>query len=101
MQALIMSLMADIQPGRLIESLIFLTVLIWRIKPHLKKVEDRMLGMETGLNNLEKSMSLSFKAGEKRFSQIESSIENMDGRLTAIETPLKGENYERRNRTNN
>lgn len=101
MESLIISLLkeilTDIQPGRLVESLIFLFVLIWRIKPHLKKVEDKMEGMEQGLINLEKSMSISFKNGEKRFTQIESKIESIDGRLTDIENPLKGEQYERRN----
>lgn len=62
----------DMQPGRLAESLIFLGVLLWRINPHLKKIEDRLKGLEIAVAN-------GFKSGEDRFIKIE-------GRITALET---------------
>lgn len=72
---LILSVFTDIQPGRLTESLIFLCVLWWKVKPHLKRIEDEMGGMKIQLVNINESM----KVGEKRF-------ENIEGRLVVLET---------------
>ncbi len=80
MMELLFSFARDIQPGRLIESLIFLFVLWGRVKPHFKKIEDRMAGMENAVNNLTLSMANGFAAGETRFSNIEK-------RLDVIENP--------------
>lgn len=70
----------DMQPGRLAESLIFLGVLLWRINPHLKKIEDRLKGLEVAVAN-------GFKSGEDRFIKIE-------GRIDALESKkeIKHEN---------
>ena len=82
---LIWPIITDIQPGRLIESLIFLAVLLWKVKPHLKLIEDRMMGMEDGLKGLEKSMTNSFKTGETRFSSLEHRMELLDDRISDCE----------------
>lgn len=71
-------IVSDIQPGRLVESLIFLCVLLWRIKPHLTRVEQRMKGIEGCMNRLECSMTKGFNAGEQRFDDLED-------RLTEVE----------------
>lgn len=68
----------DIQPGRLVESLIFLGVLLWRLAPHLKKMEDRMLGVEDGLRSLNVAMTKGFDSGTARFESIESRLEKLE-----------------------
>lgn len=82
---LIYSLLNDMEPGRLFESLIFLFVLIWRMRPHLKLIEDRMAGIESSLTAMDKSMNKSFQAGEQRFSNLEHRFELMEDRITEVE----------------
>lgn len=81
----IFMIFSDIQPGRLIESLIFLGVLIWKLQPHMKRIEDRLMGLEKGLEKLESSMTTSFMAGEQRFSGLEHRLELLDDRISNIE----------------
>lgn len=76
--SILFSIFHDFQTGRMIESLIFLFVLWNRVKPHFKKIEDRMEGMEIAVKSLTQTMTSSFEAGEQRFSNIEK-------RLDAIE----------------
>lgn len=78
MWELILLVGKDIQPGRLVESLIFLGVLLWRIRPHLKRVEERLAG-------LEKAVTDGFKSGEQRFKGIED-------RVTQLEKTQGGQN---------
>lgn len=75
---LILPLLKDMQPGRLIESLIFLVVLLARMKPHFKKVEDRMLGLENGLKSIRDSVNMGFSQGNARFSKIETRLDILE-----------------------
>lgn len=79
------SVFQDIQPGRLFESLVFLFVLLWRIKPHLNIIEDRMTGIERTLETLEKSMTLNFKEGDTRFRNIETKLSDIESRVSHCE----------------
>jgi len=63
------------QTGRLVESLIFLTVLWVKIKPHLKKADERMAGIELSIAGINKTVTAGFLAGENRFSKIESRLD--------------------------
>lgn len=58
---------SDFQPGRVVESLVFLFVLWRKVGPHLKRVEDRLEG-------LEKAVAAGFSSGEARFINIEDRI---------------------------
>lgn len=71
-------LFKDFQMGRLIESLIFLAVLMTRVKPHMKKLDDRMGAIETSVKTIVESVTQGFQSGETRFGNIE-------GRLDKIE----------------
>jgi hypothetical protein len=76
--ALIFDILKDIQPGRLIESLIFLAVLMWKIKPHLKRVEDRMAGIETAMKAMKDSVTMGFAQGNARFTRIETRLDLLE-----------------------
>lgn len=69
---------SDIQPGRLVESLIFLSAMWWKVKPHLNKIEARMSGMETALNTMNANMSKGFAEGDKRFDRLETRVETLE-----------------------
>lgn len=71
-------MITDVKPGRLIESIIVIVILMWKLKPHMTKMEDRMMGLEVGVKNLEKTMQSSFKAGDQRFSDIERRLEKLE-----------------------
>lgn len=79
MMDLVFLILNDIQPGRLSESLIFLAVLWWKVRPHLKKIEERMEGMERGLKGIESRMSEGFRMGEERFQNLESRVYKLEG----------------------
>lgn len=72
--SLISLVFSDFQPGRVIESLVFLFVLWKKVGPHLTKIEDRLKG-------LEKAVATGFSAGEDRFIKIED-------RLLILEKPI-------------
>lgn len=71
---LLLSFITDIEPGRLSESLIFLLILWFKVKPHLKLIEDRMQGIEVGVKNLGYKVELA----DKRFQDLEYRIENLE-----------------------
>lgn len=75
---LILAVAGDFQAGRLLESLIFLGVLLWRINPHLKRIEGEMHGMRNELVGVKEAMSAGFAAGEKRFENHEARIEKLE-----------------------
>ena len=84
MTALIFDILKDIQPGRLIESLIFLAVLMWKIKPHLKRVEDRMAGIETAMKSMKDSVTMGFAQGNARFSRIETRLDLLENKPKTV-----------------
>ncbi len=61
----------EISLGRMVESLVLLSIIWSKLKPHLTKIEDRIAGLETALRD-------GFKSGDHRFSMIED-------RVTALE----------------
>lgn len=86
----------EIDRGRLTESLIFLGVLLWRLLPHLRVMEKRMLGVEEGVQGIDKSqkeMALEFRSrfesGEARFISIEELQKHTISRLDGIEIIVK------------
>ena len=79
--SIIFDILKDIQPGRLIESLIFLGVLMWKIKPHLKMVESRMAGIESAMKSMKDSVNMGFAQGNDRFAKIETRLDLLDHKL--------------------
>lgn len=75
---LILAVLTDFQPGRLVESLIFLGVLLWKTLPHFKKLEAEMKGVREELGGVKEAMSAGFAAGEKRFANHEQRIEKLE-----------------------
>lgn len=71
----------DISLGRMFESILLLFLIWSKLKPHLKKIEDRLEG-------LEKAVGDRFNSGEERFTKIEA-------RIQQLEITKKGEKYER------
>jgi hypothetical protein len=78
MEALLLSVLTDFQPGRLAESLIFLSVLLWKTLPHFKKLEAEMKGVREELGGVKDAMKAGFDAGEKRFENHELRIEKLE-----------------------
>lgn len=78
-----MEFIADIfegfQTGRLVESLIFLGVLWIKVKPHLKRVEDRMAGIENSMAGINQTVTMGFQSGETRLSAIENRLDKIEG----------------------
>lgn len=54
----------EISLGRMIESVVLLSIIWSKLKPHLKKIEDRLEGLETAVKT-------GFDNGETRFKLIE------------------------------
>ena len=71
-------ILKDIDKGRLAENLIFLIVLWSRVKPHLKKIEDRMLGIENVMTTFKTTVDESLQHGDLRFSKIESRLDFLE-----------------------
>lgn len=61
----------DLSPGRMLESFILLAVTWSRLKPHLKKMEERLAGLESAL-------TAGFKSGELRFERIEDRVTDLE-----------------------
>lgn len=61
---LITSAPKDISLGRMAESVVLFWIIWSKLKPHLKKVEDRLEGVESAVKN-------GFNSGEQRFEKIE------------------------------
>jgi hypothetical protein len=76
---IILDLLRGFQAGRLVESLIFLGVLWIKVKPHLKRVEDRMAGIEKGMMGINQTVTMGFQSGETRFSAIENRLDKVEG----------------------
>lgn len=76
--AFVWPFLKDFEPGRLLESLIFLAVLLAKLKPHLKRVEDRMAGIESNMKSIKDSVNLGFSQGNARFNKIEQRIEILE-----------------------
>ena len=68
---ILMALVSDFQPGRLVESLIFLVVLWKKVLPHLTKIEKRLEGLEDAVKQ-------GFNSGELRFITIEDRISKLE-----------------------
>jgi hypothetical protein len=65
----------DANPSHVIENL-FLMFVLWRtVRPHLNKVEARMDSIASELNRINHSVVDGFKAGNERFSEIESRLD--------------------------
>lgn len=71
-------ILRDIDKGRLAENLIFLIVLWSRVKPHLKKIEDRMAGIENVMTTFKTTVDESLQHGDTRFSKIESRLDTLE-----------------------
>ena len=61
----------EISLGRMAESAILLSIIWSKLKPHLKKIEDRMAGLESAVNK-------GFNLGETRFQHIENRLTNLE-----------------------
>lgn len=70
-----LDILRDMDKGRLAENLIFLIVLWSRVKPHLKKIEDRMAGIENVMTTFKNTVDDSLQLGEIRFSKIETRLD--------------------------
>lgn len=71
MSDLVYQFLISIDKGRLIENLIFLGVLIAKMGPHLRKIEENLAKLATQVEN-------GFKEGEKRFERIERRVERLE-----------------------
>lgn len=73
-----LDVLRDMDKGRLAENLIFLIVLWSRVKPHLKKIEERMAGIENVMTNFKSTVDESLHNGEQRFTKIESRLDRVE-----------------------
>lgn len=71
-------ILKDMDKGRLAENLIFLVVLWSRVKPHLKKIEERMAGMESVMHSFKDTVTESLHHGDLRFSKIETRLDFLE-----------------------
>lgn len=71
MSDLVYQFLISIDKGRLVENLIFLGVLIAKIGPHLRKIEENLQKLTDQVVN-------GFKEGEKRFERIERRVERLE-----------------------
>lgn len=78
---LIMWVCKDIQPGRLAESLIFLFVLLWRVRPMMNGIRlqvaeavKELASVKTELASLKTTVAAGFQNGEQRFERLENRV---------------------------
>lgn len=71
---LVMWVLQDMEPGRMVEGLIYLMVLFWKVKPHLNKVEQQMAGVVTELQKI----NMRLAHGEERFDKIEDRLNKLE-----------------------
>lgn len=57
----------EISIGRMVEAYMLLHIIMHMLKPHLKKIEDRIAGLETAIRD-------GFKSGESRFDGLEKRV---------------------------
>jgi hypothetical protein len=61
----------DLSPGRMFESVLLLTIIWSKLKPHLKKIEDRLGGVENAVQT-------GFASGKTRFEMIENRLKVLE-----------------------
>lgn len=86
-----LDILRDMDKGRLAENLIFLIVLWSRVKPHLKKIEERMAGMENVMRTFKATVDESLHSGEIRFAKIETRLDFIESNVDD-EVPNNKEN---------
>jgi hypothetical protein len=69
--SLIESVWADSNPARLTESVMLLGIIWWKLKPHLKKIEDELAKLNANMRD-------GFQAGEVRFAKVEGRIDRLE-----------------------
>lgn len=74
----------DISLGRMTESVILFLIIWSKLKPHLKKIEDRLAGLELAVQNGLTSVETRFEKIEKRIEKIESGDKNGSFRETTF-----------------
>lgn len=84
MDALIFSIIKDIQPGRLLESFVFLTFLLWKMKPHLKKADQRMESIENTMKEIKNTVNMGFAQGNARFTRIETRLDLLENKPKTV-----------------
>lgn len=57
---------------------------MWKIKPHLKRVEDRMAGIETAMKSMKDSVTMGFAQGNARFSRIETRLDLLENKPKTV-----------------
>ena len=68
---LIEKVWSESNPARLGESVMLLGIIWWKLKPHLKKIEDELAKLNANMQN-------GFAAGEVRFEKIESRVARLE-----------------------
>lgn len=95
--AFTLDILKDMDKGRLAENLIFLIVLWSRVKPHLKKIEERMAGIENVMTTFKSTVDESLHNGDLRFSKIESRLDFLesapDDENSKQQNPQEGNNH--------
>ncbi len=64
----------DLSPGRMFESFVLLTIIWSKLKPHLNKIETRLMGLELAIKK-------DFDLDAARFEQIEGRVKVLEGRI--------------------
>ena len=67
---LVVWVLKDMEPGRMVEGFVYLMLLFWKVKPHLTRVEQQMGGVVDEL----KKINVRLEHGEERFDKIESRL---------------------------
>lgn len=71
---LVMWVLKDMEPGRMVEGFVYLMLLFWKVKPHLTRVEQQMAGVVDEL----KKINVRLEHGEERFDKIESRLSKLE-----------------------
>lgn len=64
----------DLSPGRMFESVVLLSIIWSKLKPHLSQIESRLLGVEVAVKH-------GFESDDKRFIRVEDRIEKIENKL--------------------
>ena len=62
----------DLSPGRMFESVVLLSIIWSKLRPHLNKIEARLLGVENAVKQGFESRDIRFDKIENRVKVLES-----------------------------
>lgn len=70
--------LSETNPFIFAQMMVIFTIVWWKLKPHLNKIEERFSGIETKLGEMNNAVVKGFANGELRFKNLETRVEKLE-----------------------